>query len=96
MAGLAAQPPAAPEETALSVLSAAFVISELRAAFIIGFIIYLPFVIIDLVVASTLASVGVLSLPAPLLALPFKVLLFVMVDGWQLLTQALVMSIGGQ
>ena len=96
MAGLAAQPPTAPEETALSVLSAAFVISELRAAFIIGFIIYLPFVIIDLVVASTLASVGVLSLPAPLLALPFKVLLFVMVDGWQLLTQALVMSIGGQ
>ncbi|MEA3402467.1 MAG: flagellar type III secretion system pore protein FliP [Armatimonadota bacterium] len=75
---------------AFSVLAAAFAISELRAAFLIGFIIYLPFVIIDLVVGATLASVGMLSLPAPLLSLPFKVLLFVMVDGWALLTETLV------
>ncbi len=78
----------------LSVLAAAFAISELRAAFLIGFVIYLPFVIIDLVVGSTLASVGMLSLPAPLLSLPFKILLFVMVDGWALLTEALVSTIG--
>ncbi len=74
----------------MTVLASAFAISEMRAAFLIGFVVYLPFVIIDLVVASTLASVGLLSLPAPLLALPFKVLLFVMVDGWSLLTEALV------
>lgn len=77
-------------EAPTSVLSAAFAISELRAAFLIGFVIYLPFVIIDLVVGSTLASVGMLSIPAPLLSLPFKVLLFVLVDGWALLTEALV------
>jgi len=94
MSGLAEQPPPGePRARPLSVLAAAFVISELRAAFLIGFIIYLPFVIIDLVVGSTLASVGMLTLPASLLSLPFKVLLFVMVDGWQLLTQALVSSI---
>lgn len=81
------------EEAPLSLLAPAFAISELRAAFLIGFIIFLPFVIIDLVVASTLASIGMLSLPAPLLSLPFKILLFVMVDGWALLTEALVSTI---
>lgn len=85
--------PEAAAEAPMSVLAAAFAISELRAAFLIGFVIYLPFVIIDLVVGSTLASVGMLSLPAPLLSLPFKILLFVMVDGWALLTQALVSTI---
>ena len=94
MTGLAQIEPAAQDEpTPMSVLAAAFAISELRAAFLIGFIIFLPFVVIDLVVGSTLASVGVLSLPAPLLSLPFKVLLFVMVDGWALLTEALVSTI---
>ncbi len=81
------------EEAPISVLTAAFAISELRAAFLIGFIIYLPFVVIDLVVGSTLASIGLLSLPAPLLSIPFKILLFVMVDGWALLTEALVQTI---
>lgn len=85
--------PEAGEGAPMSVLAAAFAISELRAAFLIGFIIYLPFVIIDLVVGSTLASIGMLSVPAPLLSLPFKILLFVMVDGWALLTQALVSTI---
>jgi flagellar biosynthetic protein FliP len=83
-----------PAAAPMSVLAAAFAISELRAAFLIGFVIYLPFVIIDLVVGSTLASVGMVSLPAPVLSLPFKILLFVMVDGWALLTEALVSSIG--
>jgi len=89
MAALA-DAPADATQTPMSVLASAFAISELRAAFIIGFVIYLPFVIIDLVVASTLAAVGMLSLPAPLLALPFKILMFVLVDGWSLLTEALL------
>lgn len=94
MQRLAGQPEdQAPADAPLSVLAAAFAISELRAAFLIGFVIYLPFVIIDAVVASTLASVGLLSLPAPLLSLPFKILLFVMVDGWALLTEALLSTI---
>jgi flagellar biosynthesis protein FliP len=95
MADLAgAGTPETGEDAPMSVLAAAFAISELRAAFLIGFVIYLPFVIIDLVVGSTLASVGMLTLPAPLLSLPFKILLFVMVDGWALLTEALVSTIG--
>jgi flagellar biosynthetic protein FliP len=73
-----------------SLLIPAFIISELLTAFKIGFIIYLPFLVIDLVVASTLVSVGVFMLPPTLLALPFKVLLFILVDGWQLLTASLV------
>ncbi|MGI5818248.1 MAG: flagellar type III secretion system pore protein FliP [Armatimonadota bacterium] len=85
--------PDAAFDAPLSVLAAAFAISELRAAFLIGFVIYLPFVIIDLVVGATLASVGMVSLPAPLLSLPFKILLFVMVDGWALLTEALMATI---
>jgi flagellar biosynthetic protein FliP len=94
MVGLAElEPPEIASDAPLSVLAAAFAISELRAAFLIGFVIYLPFVIIDLVVGSTLASIGMLSLPAPLLSLPFKILLFVMVDGWALLTEALVSTI---
>jgi len=77
----------------LHLLAAAYAISELRAAFIIGFVIYLPFVVIDLVVAGTLASLGLVGLPPPVLALPFKVLLFVMVDGWRLLAYALLSSL---
>lgn len=77
----------------LHLLAAAYSISELRAAFIIGFVIYLPFVVIDLVVAGTLASLGLVTLPQSVLALPFKVLLFVMVDGWRLLAYALLSSL---
>ncbi len=90
MIRLSGEPPGEPP---MSALAAAFAISELRAAFLIGFIIYLPFVVIDLVVGSTLASVGMLSLPAPLLSLPFKILMFVMVDGWHLLTETLIATI---
>lgn len=73
-----------------SLLIPAFIISELKTAFQIGFIIYLPFLVIDLVVTSTLVSVGVFMLPPMLLSLPFKVLLFILVDGWRLLTVSLV------
>lgn len=78
------------EKLSMTVLIPSFVISELRAAFMIGFIVYLPFLIIDLVVASTLTSIGLLTLPTPTVALPFKLLLFVMVDGWKLLTEGLL------
>lgn len=74
------------------VLIPAFAISELKTAFEIGFVIYLPFVIIDLVVASTLMSMGMLMLPPMMISLPFKILLFVLVDGWHLIVQSLVTS----
>jgi len=87
-----AQVPAAvtADQVPITVLIPGFVLSELRAAFMIGFIIYLPFVVIDLVVASTLTSIGLIALPTPAIALPFKLLLFVMVDGWKLLTESLL------
>jgi flagellar biosynthetic protein FliP len=70
----------------------AFVISELKTAFQIGFLIFLPFLIIDLVVASTLMSMGMMMLPPIFISLPFKILLFVLVDGWNLVTRSLVES----
>ncbi len=70
----------------------AFVISELRTAFTMGFVIYIPFLVIDLVVSSVLLSMGMMMLPPSLVSLPFKLLLFVMVDGWYLLVQSLVLS----
>jgi flagellar biosynthetic protein FliP len=74
------------------VLIPAFIISELKTAFQIGFLIFLPFLIIDLVVASVLMSMGMMMLPPVFIALPFKILLFVLVDGWSLVTQSLVQS----
>lgn len=74
------------------VLIPAFIISELKTAFQIGFLIFLPFLIIDLVVSSTLMSMGMMMLPPVFIALPFKILLFVLVDGWNLVTRALVES----
>lgn len=68
-----------------TVLIPAFIISELRTAFIIGFIIYLPFIVIDMVVASTLMSMGMMMLPPTTISMPFKILLFVLVDGWNLI-----------
>lgn len=73
-----------------TVLIPAFITSELRRAFVIGFYLYLPFVIIDMVVASILISMGMLMLPPVLISLPFKILLFVLVDGWRLISGALV------
>lgn len=73
----------------------AFVISELRTAFTMGFVIYIPFLVIDLVVSSILLSLGMMMLPPSLVSLPFKLLLFVMVDGWYLLARSLVLSFSG-
>lgn len=72
----------------------AFVISELRTAFTMGFVIYIPFLVIDLVVSSVLLSMGMMMLPPSLVSLPFKLLLFVMVDGWYLMVRSLAMSFG--
>ena len=76
--------------SALTTLVPAFMISELKTAFEIGFLVYIPFLIIDLVISSTLMSMGMMMLPPALISLPFKILLFVLVDGWALLTQSLV------
>ena len=73
----------------------AFVISELRTAFTMGFVIYIPFLVIDLVVSSILLSLGMMMLPPSLVSLPFKLLLFLMVDGWYLLVRSLVLSFTG-
>ncbi len=80
------------DDVPLHVLMSAFVASELRTAFQIGFVIYLPFIIIDAVVASVLMSMGMMMLPPAMISLPFKLLLFVLVDGWSLTIQALVQS----
>jgi flagellar biosynthesis protein FliP len=74
------------------VLIPAFIVSELKSAFQIGFLIFLPFLIIDLIVSSTLMSMGMIMLPPTFISLPFKVLLFVLVDGWDLVIKALVQS----
>ena len=76
------------------VLIPAFIISELKTAFQIGFLIFLPFLVIDLVVSSTLMSMGMIMLPPVFISLPFKILLFVLVDGWNLVTKSLVESFG--
>jgi flagellar biosynthetic protein FliP len=86
--------PKTPENIKLPVLIPAFVISELKTAFQIGFMIYLPFLIIDMVIASVLLSMGMLMLPPIMVSLPFKLLLFVLVDGWYLIVGSLVQSFG--
>jgi len=87
---LSRQPAVAGQPVPFITLMAAFVISELRTAFAIGFALFLPFIIIDVVVASVLMSLGMFMLPPTMIALPFKLLLFVLVDGWGLITQSLV------
>jgi flagellar biosynthesis protein FliP len=74
------------------VLIPAFIMSELKTAFEIGFLIFLPFLLIDLIVSSTLMSMGMIMLPPSFISLPFKVLLFILVDGWDLITHSLVAS----
>jgi flagellar biosynthetic protein FliP len=82
------------DEITLPVLIPAFVISELKTAFQIGFMIYLPFLILDMVIASVLLSMGMMMLPPIMISLPFKLLLFVLVDGWNLIVGSLVQSFG--
>jgi flagellar biosynthetic protein FliP len=90
---LAKIPPlAGPEDTPLKVLVPAYVISELKTAFQIGFIVFIPFLIIDMVVASVLMSMGMMMLSPMLVSLPFKIMLFVLADGWSLLIASLVQT----
>jgi len=84
--------PATPADVELTTLIPAFVLSELRAAFIIGFVIFIPFLIIDMVVSASLMSLGMMMLPPVTVAMPFKLLLFVLVNGWGLIITALVGS----
>jgi len=84
--------PNAPPDVPLTALLPAFVISELRTAFQIGFLLYLPFLVLDLVIASLLVSMGMMMLPQTLISLPFKLMLFVLVDGWNLIVSSLVRS----
>jgi flagellar biosynthetic protein FliP len=86
--------PANPELIGLHILTPAFMISELRRAFEIGFLLFLPFLIIDMFVASTLMSMGMMMLPPVLISLPFKIIFFVIIDGWYLLSESLVKSFG--
>jgi flagellar biosynthesis protein FliP len=79
-------------EVPTEVLIPAFIVSELKSAFEIGFLIFLPFLIIDLIVSSTLMSMGMIMLPPTFISLPFKILLFVLVDGWDLVIKSLVQS----
>lgn len=89
-----AKRPETPADISLNVLIPAFVISELRTAFQIGFLIYMPFLVLDMVIASVLLSMGMLMLPPIMVSLPFKLLLFVLVDGWYLIVGSLVQSFG--
>lgn len=84
--------PARAEDLDSAILIPAFIISELKSAFIIGFILYIPFLIIDMVVASVLMSMGMMMLPPVMISLPFKILLFVLVDGWHLVIKSVVES----
>jgi flagellar biosynthetic protein FliP len=87
-------PPATKSDVSMTTLIPAFVLSELRSAFIIGFVIFVPFLVIDMVVSAGLMSVGMMMLPPVMISLPFKLLLFVLVDGWGLVVTSLVTSYG--
>ena len=87
-----AKPPATPDQVAISTLAPAFMLSELKRAFEIGFLIFVPFLIIDMAVASILMSMGMMMLPPVIISLPFKLIFFVLVDGWRLVAGSLVAS----
>lgn len=84
--------PATPDDVPITALMPAFIISELKTAFHIGFLLYMPFLVLDLVVSSILLSMGMLMLPPALISLPFKLMLFVLVDGWHLIVGSLARS----
>ncbi len=86
--------PRTPDDVPTYVLIPAFVISELKTAFQMGFVLFIPFLIIDLIVSSALMSMGMLMLPPVMISLPFKVMLFVLVDGWHLVVRSLIASFG--
>jgi flagellar biosynthetic protein FliP len=84
--------PKSPDDLPMMTVIPAFMISEIKTAFQIGFVLFLPFLVIDMVVASVLLSMGMMQLPPAMVSLPFKVLLFIMVDGWGLIVSSLVKS----
>ncbi len=84
--------PENPEELEITVLVPAFMISELRRAFEIGFLLFVPFIVIDMVIASVLMSMGMMMLPPIVISLPFKLIFFVLVDGWNLVAGSLIRS----
>ena len=84
--------PASYDQISMLTIIPAFITSELKRAFLIGFLLYLPFLVIDMVVASTLMSLGMVMLPPALISLPFKLMIFVLVDGWGMVVKSLVMS----
>ncbi len=86
--------PTAPDELPLKVVIPGFIISELRTAFQMGFLLFVPFILIDLVVATVLMSLGMMMMPPMSISLPLKILLFVLVDGWSLVVRSLVLSFG--
>ena len=79
-------------EVPLTVIAPAFVVSELQTAFQMGFYVFIPFLVVDFLVASTLMSMGMMMMPPVMISLPFKLLLFVLVDGWHLVVQSLMAS----
>lgn len=87
--------PESREDLPIHLVIPAFILSELRAGFIIGFFLFIPFLMIDMIVSSILMSMGMMMLPPMMISLPFKILLFVLVDGWQLIIGSLVRSFGG-
>ena len=87
-----AERPNSQEDVSTFVLIPAFMISELKTAFQIGFMLYVPFIVIDMIVATTLMSMGMMMLPPVMISLPFKILLFVMIDGWHLLVRSIIVS----
>ncbi len=86
------EPPQSANETPMRVLIPAFMVSELKTAFIMGFCIYIPFILVDLLVSTVLMSLGMMMMPPVVISAPFKLLLFVLVDGWHLVARALGMS----
>jgi len=84
--------PSTPEDVKMSVLMPAFMVSELKTAFQIGFLIYIPFLIVDMVISSILMALGMMMLPPTVISLPFKLVLFVLVDGWALIVENIVKS----
>jgi len=84
--------PEGPDDVPMAALVPAFVLSELKTAFLIGFVVFIPFLVIDLIVSSSLMSMGMMMLPPVLVSLPFKILLFVLVDGWGLIVKSLLES----
>jgi flagellar biosynthetic protein FliP len=87
--------PATPQEVSMTTLMPAFVLSELKSAFIIGLVVFIPFLVLDMLVSASLMAMGMMMVPPTIVSLPFKLLLFVVVDGWALITTALVGSYGG-